>query len=77
VLVVEDLNLRGLAGGMLAKQVSDVACGQLIEILEAKAEEAGRELINSAELTKDEASRGQSVSLAAVSSERNVQFTIA
>jgi putative transposase len=42
---VEDLNIRGLAAGMLAKQVHDAAWGQFIEILAGKAESAGRELI--------------------------------
>jgi putative transposase len=45
VVVVEDLNVRGLASGMLAQQVSDVAWTEFIGMLEAKAEEAGRELI--------------------------------
>jgi putative transposase len=37
----EDLNIRGLAGGMLAKSVYDVGWGQFIRILHCKAEEAG------------------------------------
>jgi putative transposase len=45
VIVVEDLNVRGLARGMLAKQVSDVAWAEFIGMLEAKAEEAGRVVI--------------------------------
>ena len=37
----EDLNIRGLASGMLAKSVYDVGWGQFISILHCKAEEAG------------------------------------
>ena len=42
---VEDLNIKGLAAGMLAKHVHDAGWGQFIEILAGKAESAGRELI--------------------------------
>jgi putative transposase len=42
---VEDLNIKGLAGGILAKQVHDAAWGQFISILASKAECAGREFI--------------------------------
>lgn len=44
-IYVEDLNVRGLAAGMLAKQVNDVAWGQFIDILMSKAESAGREVV--------------------------------
>lgn len=44
-IYVEDLNVKGLASGMLAKQVSDVAWGQFIGILVSKAESAGREVV--------------------------------
>jgi putative transposase len=44
-IFVEDLNVKGLASGMLAKQVNDVAWGQFIEILASKAESAGREVM--------------------------------
>jgi putative transposase len=44
-IAVEDLNIKGLAGGMLAKQVHDAAWGQFISILASKAECAGREFI--------------------------------
>jgi putative transposase len=42
---VEDLNIKGLASGMLAKHVHDAGWAQFIEILAGKAECAGRELI--------------------------------
>jgi putative transposase len=44
-ICVEDLNVRGLAGGMLAKHVLDAGWAQFITILAGKAECAGRELI--------------------------------
>ena len=44
-IAVEDLNIKGLAGGMLAKHVHDAGWAQFIEILAGKAESAGRELI--------------------------------
>ena len=43
-IAVEDLNIKGLAKGRLAKQVHDAAWGQFISILASKAESAGREL---------------------------------
>ena len=42
---VENLNIKGLAAGMLAKHVHDAGWAQFIEILAGKAESAGRELI--------------------------------
>jgi len=44
-IAVEDLNVKGLAAGMLAKQVHDAGWGQFISILADKAESAGREII--------------------------------
>lgn len=41
---VEDLNILGLAAGMLAKHVLDAAWGLFFTILASKAESAGREL---------------------------------
>ncbi len=45
VIAAEDLNVRGLASGMLAKSVHDAGWGQFIEILRGKAESAGRTLV--------------------------------
>lgn len=45
MIAIENLNIEGLAGGMLAKQVHDIAWAQFISILASKAECAGRELI--------------------------------
>ncbi len=45
VIVIEDLHVKGLASGMLAKQVNDVAWAQFIGIVAAKVEETERELI--------------------------------
>ncbi len=45
VIAVEDLNVKGLAGGMLAMQVSDAGWSQFIQKLSYKAAEAGRKLI--------------------------------
>jgi putative transposase len=42
VIAVEDLHIKGLASGMLAKAVHDVGWGQFLIILFAKAEEAAR-----------------------------------
>jgi len=42
LIAVEELNIKGLAGGMLAKAVHDAAWGQFLTILLAKAEEAVR-----------------------------------
>lgn len=43
-IAVEDLNIKGLAGGMLAGSVASVAWGAFLLILIAKAEEAGRQV---------------------------------
>jgi putative transposase len=42
LIAVEDLNIKGLAGGMLAKAVHDAAWGAFLLILLAKAAEAAR-----------------------------------
>lgn len=44
-IVVEDLNFKGLAGGMLAKSVLDAGWSFFIEKLAYKAEHAGRTLV--------------------------------
>lgn len=41
-IAIEDLNVRGLSRGMLAKSVNDAGWSQFIEALRVKAEEAGR-----------------------------------
>lgn len=45
LIAVEDLNVRGLAGGMLAKSVHDVGWPAFLTKLAYKAESAGRELV--------------------------------
>jgi putative transposase len=45
LIAVEDLNIKGLAGSMLAKSVHDAGWSQFLRILLAKAEEAGRHLV--------------------------------
>lgn len=45
LIAVEDLNVRGLAGGMLAKSVHDAGWASFIDKLTYKAESAGRELV--------------------------------
>lgn len=45
LIAVEDLNVRGLARGMLAKSIHDAGWSQFISIFSAKAEEAGREFV--------------------------------
>ncbi len=44
VIAAEDLNVKGLAGGMLAKSVQDVSWAALFSKLRYKAENAGRVL---------------------------------
>jgi putative transposase len=44
-LVIENLNVKGLAGGILAKQVNDASWGTFFGMLAYKAESAGRQLI--------------------------------
>jgi putative transposase len=41
-IYVEDLNIKGLSGGMLAKAVHDVGWGMFLLVLLSKAAEAGR-----------------------------------
>jgi putative transposase len=45
LIAIEDLNLRGLNKGMLAKSFNDVAIGHLTAMLTYKAEWAGRQLV--------------------------------
>lgn len=45
LIAIEDLNIKRLASGMLAKSVHDAGWGQFISILTDKAECAGRKLI--------------------------------
>ena len=45
VIAIEKLNVKGLAGGMLAKEVHDASWSRLIGMLRYKAERAGGELI--------------------------------
>ncbi len=45
VIAIEKLNIKGLAGGILAKEVHDVAWGRLIQMLRYKAAKAGGKLI--------------------------------
>lgn len=42
LIAVEDLNIKGLAGGMLAKSVHDAGWGMFIDKIAYKAENAGR-----------------------------------
>jgi putative transposase len=44
-IAIEDLNIKGLAAGMLAKQVHDASWGQLTAMLDYKAANAGVEII--------------------------------
>lgn len=44
-IYVENLNIRGLASGMLAKEVNDAAWGDFLHWLRCKAEEAGRAVV--------------------------------
>jgi len=45
VIAVEDLNVKGLAAGMLAKSVSDVGWASFISMLAYKAAKAGRRFV--------------------------------
>jgi putative transposase len=45
MLAVEDLDVKGMARGMFARAVNDVAWGQFLQILADKAASAGRTLI--------------------------------
>jgi len=44
-IAVEKLNIKGLASGMLARDVNDASWGQLIEMMRYKAARAGVELV--------------------------------
>ena len=44
-IVVEDLNVKGLSGGMLSRAVHDVGWSSFINMLSYKAENAGRQLL--------------------------------
>jgi putative transposase len=46
VIIHEDLNIGGLAKGILAKSVHDVSWGMLIQMLTYKAEYAGRQIVS-------------------------------
>ena len=45
LIAVEDLNVKGLAGGMLAKSVNDAGWSQFLGFIAYKAASAGREFI--------------------------------
>jgi putative transposase len=45
LIAVEDLNVKGLAGSMLAKSIHDAGWGQFISILSSKAACAGRTFV--------------------------------
>lgn len=44
-IAVEDLNIKGLVGSELAKQVSDVSWGEFLRMLAYKAVDAGRRIV--------------------------------
>jgi putative transposase len=45
LIAVEDLNVKGLAGGMLAKSVHDAGWSQFLNFIAHKAADAGREMV--------------------------------
>ncbi len=45
LIAAEDLNIKGLAAGMLAKSVNDAGWGNFLNMIAYKAENAGRQLI--------------------------------
>src|SRR5712692_2118095 len=63
LIAVEDLNIKGLAGSILAKSVHDAGWSQFISILSDKAAEAGRTFVkvNPAGTTQDCSACGKHV----------------
>jgi putative transposase len=63
LIAVEDLNIKGLAGSLLAKSVHDAGWRQFLSILDCKAEEAGRTVVrvNPAGTTRDCSACGKHV----------------
>ena len=63
LIAIEDLNIKGMAGSMLAKSVHDAGWGQFISILSSKAECAGRTFVkvNPAGTTQDCSTCGEHV----------------
>ena len=45
MVAVEELNVKGLAGSMLARSVHDAGWGQFLQRLDDKAESAGRQIV--------------------------------
>ena len=45
LIAVEDLNVKGLAGSMLARSVHDAGWGMFLQRLDDKAESAGRQIV--------------------------------
>jgi putative transposase len=45
LIAVEDLNIKGLAGSMLARSIHDAGWGMLLARLDDKAESAGRQIV--------------------------------
>jgi putative transposase len=45
LIAVEDLNVKGLAGSMLARSVNDAGWGMFLQRLDDKAEDAGRRIV--------------------------------
>lgn len=45
LIAVEDLNIKGLAGSMLARSVHDAGWGMFLQRLDDKAESAGRQIV--------------------------------
>lgn len=46
VMAAEDLKIKALAGGMLAKSVRDAGWGQFLNLIAYKAEDAGRQFVH-------------------------------
>jgi putative transposase len=45
LIAVEDLNIKGMAAGMLSKSVTDAGWSQFLKFITYKAENAGREMV--------------------------------